>query len=141
MKSATLARSIDASVCRYVDLDEFTDLLPAQFLSERECERADGFRFAADKQRFVAAHIALRQVLSAHTGLPADALDFAVGAFGKPSLPGRPRTQFSMSHSQGLALIAIGGRGPLGADIELLRRVPDAAALAARHFTRRPARA
>ena len=58
MKSATLARSIDASVCRYVDLDEFTDLLPAQILSERECERADGFRFAADKQRFVAARSA-----------------------------------------------------------------------------------
>jgi len=137
MTSASLARSIDASVCRYVDLDEFTDLLPAQILSQHECERADGFRFGSDRQHFVAAHIALRQVLSAHTGLPGDALDFAVGAFGKPSLQGRPRTQFSMSHCQGLALIAIGGRGPLGVDVELLRKVPDAAALAARHFTRR----
>ncbi|WP_198087103.1 4'-phosphopantetheinyl transferase superfamily protein [Variovorax sp. E3] len=137
MQSATLARAIDAPVCRYVDLDEFTDLLPAQVLSDEERARAGKFRFATDRQRFVAAHIALRQALAAHTGLRADTLSFATGSFGKPSLPGRPRTQFSLSHSQGLALIAIGGRGPLGADIEQLRPMPDAPALAARHFTPR----
>lgn len=137
MQSATLARALDAPVCQYVDLDEFTDLLPTQVLSRDELARAENFRFATDRQRFVAAHIALRQALAAHTGLRADALNFTVGSFGKPALPAPPRTQFSLSHSQGLALIAIGGRGPLGADVEQLRPVPDARALAAQHFTQR----
>ena len=131
------ALSIDAPVCRYVDLDSFTDLLPAQILSDEERARAAAFRFAADRQRFVASHIALRQALAEHAGLRAEALHFATGAFGKPSLSGCPRTRFSMSHSRSLALIAIGGRGPLGADVEQLRAVPDAPALAARHFTPR----
>ncbi|RQO39700.1 4-phosphopantetheinyl transferase [Variovorax sp. KBW07] len=137
MNSACQALSIDAPVCRYVDLDCFTDLLPAQVLSKEECARAASFRFPADRQRFVAAHIALRQALCEHTGLNQAELNMATGSFGKPSLPAAARTQFSLSHSQGLALIAIGRRGPLGADVEMLRPVPDAAALAATHFTQR----
>ncbi len=137
MNSSAYALSIDAPVCRYVDLDGFTDLLPAQLLSAEECTRAASFRFPADRQRFVAAHIALRQALAEYTGLHHAALQLATGSFGKPSLSGHTRTQFSLSHSRGLALIAIGGRGPLGADVELLRPVPDMAALAAEHFTQR----
>lgn len=137
MTGAANALSIDAPVCRYVELDSFTDTLPAQVLSEEERARAQNLRFPVDRQRFVAAHVALRQALCAYTGLAPDALTLAIGAFGKPSLAGHPRTQFSLSHSQGLALIAIGGRGPLGADVELLRPMPDADDLAAAHFTRR----
>jgi 4'-phosphopantetheinyl transferase len=137
MNSSAYALSIDAPLCRYVDLDSFTDLLPAQLLSDEECSRAASFRFPADRQRFVAAHIALRQALAEYTGLHHAALHLATGSFGKPSLSGHSRTQFSLSHSRGLALIAVGGRGPLGADVELLRPVPDAAMLAAEHFTRR----
>jgi 4'-phosphopantetheinyl transferase len=131
------ALSIDAPVCRYVDLDSFTDLPAEELLSEEERARAEGFRFELDRQRYVASHVALRQALSEYTGLHHAELHMSRGSFGKPSLTGHARTQFSLSHSQGLALIAIGGRGPLGADIELLRPVPDAAILAAEHFTRR----
>lgn len=137
MTSAAHALSIDAPVCRYVELDHFTDTLPAQVLSDEERARAESLRFPVDRQRFVAAHVALRQALCDYTGLPPAALTLATGAFGKPSLAGHPRTQFSLSHSQGLALIAIGGRGPLGADVELLRPMADAATLAAAHFTQR----
>jgi 4'-phosphopantetheinyl transferase len=136
MKRAALALSIDAPVCRYVDLDDRIDPAPEQVLSDEERTRAEHFRFASDRQRFVAAHAALRQLLAQHTGQPADSLRFAVSAFGKPSLPDHPRTRFSLSHSQALALIVIGGRGPLGADVELLRTVPDAPTLAERYFTR-----
>lgn len=137
MNSSAYALSIDAPLCRYVDLDSFTELLPAQLLSDEECTRASKFRFPADRQRYVASHIALRQALAEYTGLHHAALQLATGSFGKPSLSGHTRTQFSLSHSQGLALIAVGGRGPLGADVELLRPVPDAAVLAAEHFTAR----
>jgi 4'-phosphopantetheinyl transferase len=137
MNGSSLALSIDAPVCRYVDLDSFTDLLPAQVLSEEECARAQSLRFPIDRQRYVAAHVALRQALCEYTGQNHATLHLSTGSFGKPSLSGHTRTQFSLSHSQGLALIAIGGRGPLGADVELLRQMPDAAVLAAEYFTRR----
>lgn len=128
--------SVDAPVCRYLDLDDCAGPGAALILSKDERARAGQFRFAVDRQRFVAAHAALRYALAEQTGERADALRFTHSAFGKPSLLGSPRVHFSLSHSQGLGLIAIGERGPLGADVEQLRAVPDALALAATHFTR-----
>lgn len=137
-RSATLAPPrIDAPLCRYVDLDGHIDAEAEGVLSGDERTRADAFRFAADRRRFMASHIALRHALAEHTGLRAATLHFDVAAHGKPSLAQRPHTQFSLSHSQSLALIAVGERGPLGADVEQLRAVPDLMDLAARHFTRR----
>jgi 4'-phosphopantetheinyl transferase len=124
-----------APVCHHVELD--SELTLEQMLSGEERERADRFRFEIDRRRFMAAHVALRRVLAEHTGLQPHALCLVAGRYGKPSLVDQPGVQFSLSHSQTLALIAVGTRGPLGADIELLRPVPDAAVLAERHFTRR----
>jgi hypothetical protein len=45
MNSSSYALSIDGPVCRYVDLDSFADLPPAQVLSEEECARAQNLRF------------------------------------------------------------------------------------------------
>jgi 4'-phosphopantetheinyl transferase len=128
--------SVEAPVCRYLDLDDCAGPGAALILSKEERARAGQFRFPADRQRFVAAHAALRYALAEQTGERADALRFTHSAFGKPSLSRWPRVHFSLSHCQGLGLIAIGGRGPLGVDVEQLRPVPDALALAATHFTR-----
>ena len=127
--------SVDAPVCRYLELDGEPGPEAERFLSDEELERAAQFRFAADRQRFVAAHVALRLALAEETGERPEALRFTRSAFGKPSLSGWPRVRFSLSHSLGLGLLAIGERGPLGADVELLRPIPDALALAAQHFT------
>lgn len=128
--------SVDAPVCRYLELDDCAGPGATLILSREEQARAGQFRFPLDRTRFVAAHAALRYALAEQTGGRADALRFTHSAFGKPSLLGWPRVHFSLSHSQGLGLIAIGGRGPLGVDVEQLRPVPDALALAATHFTR-----
>ena len=128
--------SVEAPVCRYLELDDCSGHGAGQILSDEERARAAQLRFAIDRQRFVAAHVALRYALAEQTGERAETLRFAHTAFGKPSLSGWTYVRFSLSHSQGLGLIAIGGRGPLGADVERLRPVPDALSLAARHFTR-----
>ncbi|MCR8961198.1 4'-phosphopantetheinyl transferase superfamily protein [Variovorax sp. CCNWLW225] len=128
--------SVDAPLCRYFDLDDCAGPGAALILSKEERTRAGQFRFPQERQRYVAAHAALRYALAEQTGARADALRFTHSAFGKPSLLGWPRVHFSLSHSQGLGLIAIGERGPLGVDVEQLRPVPDALALAATHFTR-----
>jgi len=128
--------SVEAPVCRYLDLDDGAGPEAELLLSSDERERAARLQFDADRRHYISAHAALRRALAEQTGVPADALRFNHSAFGKPSLSGWPRVRFSLSHSRALGLIAIGGRGPLGVDVEQLREVPDALELAGQHFTR-----
>lgn len=123
--------------CRVWQVD--LDAAPApQFvaaLSAPEEERARRFVFERDGERFVAAHAALRDTLSALTGIPAALLDFTQGPFGKPALAGVPSLRFNLSHCRSFALIAVCERAEVGVDIELLRPMPDAEALALACFT------
>ena len=103
-------------------------------LTEDERRRALRFHFAADTERFVVAHAALRLILARYLG-GADpaALCFSTGAFGKPALAGAP--QFNLSHSDALALCAV-ARTRVGVDVERIR--PDFATddIASSHFSR-----
>lgn len=118
-----------------VDLDVVPGREAAACLSDEEWERAHRFVFARDRHRFVAAHSALRGALSAHTGIPGAFLDFSHGAFGKPRLVDPVGVRFNLSHSQSVGLIAISMDSEVGVDVELLRHLPDAEALAEMHFT------
>ncbi|MBS0454279.1 MAG: 4'-phosphopantetheinyl transferase superfamily protein [Proteobacteria bacterium] len=103
-------------------------------LSGDERERAGRFRFERDRQRFVLARAALRELLGAHLGESAAALRFTYGEQGKPALAQAPHCRFNLSHSGDWGLLAIdplGACDALGVDIELLRPVSDALALAA----------
>ncbi len=73
----------------------------------------------------------LRSILG---GLTATPLDFAAGEKGKPWLPAEPRLRFNLSHSRGMALVAAALDVEVGADVELLRPVPEFAAIADRFF-------
>ena len=73
-----------------VDLDATPAPQAVASLSEAEWERARRFVFKRDRNRFIAAHAALRETLSAQCGIPASMLEFALGPFGKPE-PGRAR--------------------------------------------------
>lgn len=105
-------------------------------LSQAERDRAGRFVFQRDRQRFVAAHVALRQVLSSHTGVDASRLEFPLGSDGKPFLACPAGVHFNLSHSQSVALIAIGnGETEIGIDVEVLRPMADVEAMAASYFT------
>lgn len=118
-----------------VDLDAAPAAEDLTSLSAAEQARAARFVFARDRERFVAAHAALRRLLSFPAGRPAAELAFAEGEFGKPALLGCPGVQFNMSHSGATALIAIGSDLEIGVDVELERPMPDALQLAAAYFT------
>jgi 4'-phosphopantetheinyl transferase len=90
-------------------------------LSDDELDRADRYRAADDRRRFVAGRSWLRSRLSDSTGVAADQLKFIYGPMGKPSLANVPETQFSLSHSGDLAVLAIGRNVPVGVDIEHVR--------------------
>src|SRR5574341_1426387 len=103
------------------------DLVPEQTarlhatLSSDERERSARFRFERDRQRFVAAHGQLRELLARHLDSEPGRIRYVHNAFGKPALDPEfgGRLRFNLSHSGGLALIAI------AADAEQLRSLPD----------------
>jgi len=87
-------------------------------LGEDERTRAARFRFPRDRRRFVASHSALRAILAACLGMPAEKINFTIGPHGKPALEGGG-PHFNLSHSHELALIAVTER-EVGVDIEYL---------------------
>lgn len=100
-------------------------------LDEAERARAARFAFEADRLRYVAAHVALRRILSGYT----EDLHYATGPHGKPSLVDGGGLEFNMSHSGDLALYAVTRGRPVGVDVERVR--PDVAkeVTEARFFT------
>lgn len=106
-------------------------------LDDDECERARRFRTRAARERFVVSRGALRLVLGGLTGSPPERLRFARRCgwcggtdHGKPHLLGHSGLDFSISHSGGLALIAVGRGRRVGADVEHVRRRTDVLAIA-----------
>jgi 4'-phosphopantetheinyl transferase len=90
-------------------------------LSTDERERAERFRFSRDRQRFIARRGLLRAILGRYVGAEARELRFSYGRFGKPAVasgPGRPALEFNLSHSAGLALLALTAREGVGIDVE-----------------------
>ncbi|MGH8563586.1 MAG: 4'-phosphopantetheinyl transferase family protein [Gammaproteobacteria bacterium] len=101
----------------------------ASCLSQDERERAARFRFAIHRRRWVAARMAMRQVLARYTGATPASLRFRYDAHGKPALlPPHDKVHFNLTHSHDLGLLAI-APGPVGIDAERVDRRTDLEAL------------
>jgi 4'-phosphopantetheinyl transferase len=122
---------------RCFDLDDERALPLAQAISvlaPDELERGARFRRTSDETRYLRARALLRLTLAEATVTDAGALAFRTGAFGKPTLiapeDGRSLPEFNLSHSGGLAVIALSWTGPVGVDVELDDRPLDPLQLA-----------
>lgn len=107
-------------------------------LSPDEITRAGRFHFEPDRIHFTRCRSALRALLARYLAIPAGEICFECLANGKPQVTvgQNPRLlQFNVSHSAGLALIAVGSEHRLGVDIEKIRSEVDTAALAERFFS------
>ncbi len=113
---------------------QFEDL--GQTLSRDEHERATRFRFDRDRKRYTASRGLLRSLLAAYLEVAPSDLRFAYSAMGKPALAGRPLLHFNLSHSEDVALFAIARKTELGVDLEYIRPLPDAEAIAKRFFSK-----
>jgi 4'-phosphopantetheinyl transferase len=122
-----------------VDLNQAATEAPgASILSIDEQERAARFHFEKDRIHFSRCRSALRNLLAVYLTMPPDEIHFDYQANGKPQLAAEKNPnalQFNVSHSGGLALIAIGSEHRLGVDIEKMRRDIDAERLAERFFS------
>ena len=116
-----------------VDLDAWTGSRITLLADEQE--RQAQYRSALLGARYAASRRALRSLLGGYLDLPAAALRFETGVRGKPALavPERPETpEFNVSHTGGLALIAVAQRQRVGVDIERIRAGVNVLAVAAR---------
>lgn len=122
------------------DLDAGPDAICefATCLIVEERRRADRFARERDRRRFVAARGHLRRLLSSRIGLPPSDIELEYGPHGKPRLSRRmPRQElrFSVSRSEDVAVVALSLSGDIGVDIEALRPVPEADAIASLCFS------
>ena len=106
-----------------VSLDQTESCLQSlqQTLSADERTKADGFRFPKDRSQFIVSRGALRAILSRYLNISSHILRFDYNPYGKPSLivtQGGNTLRFNLSHSRGMALIAITKNRDIGVDIE-----------------------
>jgi 4'-phosphopantetheinyl transferase len=114
-----------------IDLDAAAD---PSVLSADEHDRAARYRAVSHRERFMAARVASRRILARYLAANPRDVRFTVGRFGKPALLGSSVVRFNLSHSGGLALLAVSGWQDVGIDLEQIRSRENAAMLVERYF-------
>lgn len=113
-----------------VRLDEFEAVL-----SDQERERADRFVNKSLRDDFVLAHGWMRHALAEYTGECAALQTFVQGEHGKPRLVD-DGIAFNLSHSHGVAALAVAKDARIGIDIQFRDPDVDMLAIARRFFAR-----
>ena len=115
-----------------------------QSLTQAELTRAQKFKPVSSYREYIVTRGLLRQSLSRVPGLDMAGVDFDYGENGKPCLgtgvPGET-VAFNVSHSHGLALVALSLGGRLGVDLEKIRARVEWRSLAQQYFSGAEARA
>lgn len=104
-----------------VTVDQWPKLLG--MLDDAERARADRFRFARDRDAYVASHALTRGTLTRLTGRPPSSWTFETGSHGKPEVvccPGTPRIRINSAHTHGLAAVALILDHDIGCDAEFM---------------------
>jgi 4'-phosphopantetheinyl transferase len=104
-------------------------------LSTEEKERAARFHFPADRDRFIAAHGCLRDVLARYLHCRPEQLRFTVNDYGKPALNDH-KLEFNLSHSDDFALVAITREHKVGVDLERIRPGISSDVIAQQYFSK-----
>lgn len=124
-----------------VDLDQPSSRVGElfHFLSPDEQQRASRFQIEQKRLENVVGRATLRRLLGKFLALDPAALVFNYTSRGKPELAGAlaGKLHFSVSHSGGLALIAVTRLCPIGVDVEHVRPRRYDIEVARRFFTTR----
>jgi 4'-phosphopantetheinyl transferase len=92
----------------------------AETLSPDERQRACAFRHEHHRRRFIARRAALRRLIGGYLSRDPAAVRFGMLPLGKPVLQGEDaaRLAFSVSHTDGMALLAFAWDCRVGVDVE-----------------------
>jgi len=105
-------------------------------LSPEEQEKADRFKFAIHRQRFIINRANLKIILSKYLQLKPTEIKFKYGLKGKPSLEDQLNylnLKFNISHSENLAIYGI-SQNLIGVDLEKINQQVSCVELAERFF-------
>lgn len=132
--------SDDVHVWRFaLDLDAPLFDCLHETLAEDERRRAARFHFEKDRRHFIAGRGGLRFLIGAYLRRQPKEIRFAYGNQGKPRLANEDNAEdfrFNLSHSHGLALLAVTRGREIGVDVERLRDMErDGEPLAERFFS------
>lgn len=116
-----------------------SDLLPRRaeleaLLSDDERARAARFRFEQDRERYIAGHAMMREILARHLDAEPTELRFARAEFGKPYVLGS-RLRFNFSDTKDAVLLATADEQEIGIDLETMTRTVDHRAVSEHYFT------
>ena len=118
----------------FLDLPTASVKLLESTLSADESQRAARFHFQKDRNRYIASHGCLRDVLARYLGCELGQLNFSTNEYGKPALDGH-NLEFNLSHSGDFALIAVTRERNIGVDVERIRADMEHENIASRFFS------
>lgn len=109
----------------------------AALLASDERQRAARFAFDRHRRRYIVARARLRQLLGERLGVSPEKVNLAYSPAGKPSLaPGYERDlRFNLSHCEDVAVYTFADAAEVGIDVEAVRELDDADAVAERCFS------
>ncbi|MDC0669481.1 4'-phosphopantetheinyl transferase family protein [Nannocystis radixulma] len=88
-------------------------------MNAEEQARQDRFVFERNRRQFAVARVLVRQILADYTGIAASELCFSANSYGRPALViAGERVEFNLSHTDGLAALAVTRIGEVGVDVE-----------------------
>ena len=90
-------------------------------LAQEEKERAKGYHFTKDRERFIFARGHLRILLGRYLGIAPAEVKFLFNEYKKPSVQAIDRNraiQFNVAHSADLSLVGVTFRQEIGVDVE-----------------------
>lgn len=96
-----------------------------KLLSDEEQQKARRFRYATDRQSYIAAHSLLRQVLASLLGCPPPEVAIGKDLNGKPRLltsAGTATIHMNLSHTDHRVAVAFSRAAAVGIDIESINR-------------------
>src|SRR5262245_14747620 len=136
-RGCTFRLSSDDVHCWRIDLDVPPETSARLYstLTDDERDRVARFRFRRD--HFIVAHGVLRDLLGRYLQVRPERIRYVYNAFGKPDLSPEfgGRLKFNLSHSAGLAMVAIAAESDIGVDLESIRAQSDYAEIARRFFS------
>lgn len=97
------------------------------YLDPAEIGRMERFVFARDQTRYTICRSRMRRILGFYTATPPRDIAFATQGRDKPILAGAnpERLEFNLTHTDGLACLAVTHGEPVGVDLECIRPVED----------------
>jgi 4'-phosphopantetheinyl transferase len=96
-----------------------------RLLAPEEAARRERFRFEEDRHLYLVAHALVRSVLSRYAPVAPAQWRFTAGPHGRPEIQGpaeAPPLRFNLSHTRGLAAVAVTRSCAVGADVENMDR-------------------